>query len=239
MHYLYRITDILSGKVYIGQSSKETERWRQHRYFARQEEPIQYIHRAMKKYGVEHFVYEVIATCKTREDADETEIQLIKQYDSRNPMKGYNLAPGGDHAWNAGLPSEQQPMYGKHHSEESKKKISASNMGKEMPPHTDDWKKQASLWLTGRPCSEETKEKRSKSRIGILHSEDTKRQMSKSRMGKYVGENHPNSKLTWDIVKAMRDEYLSSGITYSQLATKYGLSRSTVSNILNNKAWVV
>jgi len=93
MHYLYRITDALNNKIYIGQSNKETERWRQHKYLARQNEPVQYIHRAIKKYGVENFTYEVIAQCLTQEDADETEILLIKQYDSRNKDKGYNVAP--------------------------------------------------------------------------------------------------------------------------------------------------
>ena len=117
MHYLYRIANTLNNKVYIGQSNKETERWRQHKYFARNPEITgQYIHRAMAKHGIDNFTYEVIATCQTQENADELEIILIKQYDSCNKEFGYNVAPGGDHVWNAGLPKEQQPMYGKKQS---------------------------------------------------------------------------------------------------------------------------
>src|ERR1017187_925056 len=100
MYYLYKIINMLNNKVYIGQSNKEKERWRQHKYYARQEKPIQYIHRAMAKYGIENFAYEVIAACVTQVDTDEIETQLIKQYDSRNKSYGYNIAPGGNASWN-------------------------------------------------------------------------------------------------------------------------------------------
>ena len=167
----------------------EKRRWSAHRAYAKQDKPIQYVHRAMKKYGVANFIYEVIATCRTQEDADETEIQLIKQYDSRNKEYGYNVAPGGAHAWNAGLPSEQRPMYGKHHTEESKKKSSLSNIGVEHPKHTEEWKQQSSAWLTGRPVSEETKQKISDTQKGKPRWTDEQRQqMSFDRKGRKHSE---------------------------------------------------
>ena len=96
MYYLYIITDKLNNKVYIGQTINEKRRWRAHKSFAKNPEQTgQYIHRAMAKYGINNFIYEIIATCRTQEGADETEKQLIKQYDSRNPIKGYNVAPTG------------------------------------------------------------------------------------------------------------------------------------------------
>jgi hypothetical protein len=49
----------------------------------------------MSKYGVDNFVFEPIATCKTQEDTDEVESLLIIQYDSRNKNKGYNSRIGG------------------------------------------------------------------------------------------------------------------------------------------------
>lgn len=95
MHYLYRITNQLNGKIYIGQSNNK-RRWSQHLYFAKYPERTgQYIHRAMAKYGASNFVYEVIASCRTQDDANETEDILIKQYDSRNKERGYNLNAGG------------------------------------------------------------------------------------------------------------------------------------------------
>lgn len=97
MHYLYRITNLLNQKVYIGQSNQEKERWRQHKYYSRYPEKTrQYVHRAMAKYGINNFIYEVIACCKTQDEANLTEDILIDQYDSKNVNKGYNIASGGN-----------------------------------------------------------------------------------------------------------------------------------------------
>src|ERR1035437_8468211 len=121
MHYLYKITDTLNNKVYIGQTVNEKRRWCAHKLFAKNPEKTgQYIHRAMSKYGIDNFTYEVIACCKNQEDTDETEIQLIEQCQSRNKKFGYNLAPGGGFIWQSGLPPHMYPMYGKHHTEAHK-----------------------------------------------------------------------------------------------------------------------
>jgi group I intron endonuclease len=188
MIYLYKITNQLNGKVYIGQSNKEKERWRQHKYFGRNPDKTnQYIHKAMNKYGIDNFTYEVICTSLTQEDANEAEKQLIIQYDSRNKEKGYNLAPGGDSAWNTGLPAEQQPMYGKHHSEDSRKKISESNIGK-LNPHSDEWREKASKAHKGRPKTEEWKKKISQSNLGVKRSLDTRQAMSEAKLGSKLSE---------------------------------------------------
>lgn len=143
MQYLYIIQNILNGKLYIGQTNDPSRRWTFHKTMSRCNQ-IQYIHRAMAKHGIKNFVFKVIATCCTQEDADFTETQLIVQYDSRNKKIGYNLAPGGDVAWNKNLPKEQQPMYGKNHSEESKRKISESQKGIAKPKPSEETKRKMS-----------------------------------------------------------------------------------------------
>jgi len=214
MHYLYKITNTLNNKVYIGQSNKENERWRQHKYFARQDEPIQYIHRAMKKYGVEYFVYEVIAMCRTQKDADETEILLIKSHDSRNKKYGYNVASGGDHAWNAGLPSEQQPMYGKKQSEHFKQRMSEVHSGK-IAPHTEQWRIDMSKKMTGRKIAWADK-------ISAAQS----------------GDKGPHARLTWEIVNQLRKDH-QEGLTQKQISQKYDLGTGHVCNIINYKIWKI
>jgi group I intron endonuclease len=149
MFYLYTIKNVTDSKVYIGQTVRPERRWSQHKVYAQHVLPIQYIHRAIAKHGIENFVFEIIAVCKTQENADYVEEELIKQYDSRNKDKGYNVAPGGKHAWNVGLPSELQPMFGRHHSEESKKKSSSSNTGKKKP-HSRQWSSKISKIMVGR-----------------------------------------------------------------------------------------
>jgi len=158
MHYIYKITDTLNNKVYIGQSNKETERWRQHKYFARQDEPIQYVHRAMKKYGVENFIYEVIDFAENQWQADCLEINYVNQYNSRNKEKGYNISRGGDAAWNRGLPKEQQPMYGKKQSELFKQRMLEVHRGKTVI-HSEEWKEQMSKIMMGHEVSDLTRKK--------------------------------------------------------------------------------
>jgi len=112
MHYLYRIINQLNNKIYIGQTKHQKNRWMAHKSYAKHPERTkQYIHSAMAKYGADNFVYEIIATCQTQEDANEIESLLIAQYDSRNNKFGYNVKPGG---LSAG------------HSEETKQKLSKS-----------------------------------------------------------------------------------------------------------------
>jgi group I intron endonuclease len=254
MHYLYKITNTLNNKVYIGQSNKETERWRQHKYYSKLENPVQYISRAMKKYGVDNFTYEVIAQCLSQKDADETEIELIKQYDSQNKEFGYNVAPGGDHSWNAGLPKEQQPMYGKKQSEHQKQRMSEVHSGK-IVIISEETKQKISKSLIGhsvsdkvllalddynknRTFTEETRIKMSESQTGRVHSEITKSKMSSTRKGKYTGENSSQSKINWNTVTSIRVEYSLGNISQAKLAKKYKVSATLISLIVNNKIWI-
>ena len=63
--YIYKITNQINGKVYIGQTSKidPTKRWNEHRHAVidpdQRERPL---YRAMRKYGIDNFKFEVIET---------------------------------------------------------------------------------------------------------------------------------------------------------------------------------
>lgn len=250
MFYLYKITNQLSQKVYIGQSNKETERWRQHKYFSRQEKPIQYIHRAIAKYGVENFTYEVIAMCKKEDDVDELETQLIKQCDSQNKLYGYNIAPGGETPWNRGLPREQQPMFGKKQSEFFLKRMSEVHTGK-LAPHSQEWKDNMSKTMKGREItwsdkivetrksngsytiSENEKNRLRTMNIGKILSQDHKKKISDSNSG----DKSNSAKLTWSIVEAIRLDRKNYKMNYKQLGEKYSVDKTTIGCIIRNETW--
>ena len=67
------------------------------------------------------------------------------------------------------------PMYGKHHSEETKHKISESHKG-------------LNIWSKGKCLSDETKRKLSEALKGKHHSEETKHKMSESHKGKHLSD---------------------------------------------------
>jgi hypothetical protein len=91
---IYKITNLINGKVYIGQTTqKVAQRWIDHCCLK------QYKHRsalreAIRKYGKESFKIETLNTVSSLEEANDLEISLISQYDCIAP-KGYNLALGG------------------------------------------------------------------------------------------------------------------------------------------------
>ena len=88
--YIYKITNKVNGKSYIGQTRYTIEfRWRQHIH----KKDNTYFHNAIKKYGVDNFIVEKLEECNI-EDLNEKEIYYIAKY---NTFKdGYNLTIGGD-----------------------------------------------------------------------------------------------------------------------------------------------
>ena len=266
MYYIYAIQNKSDLKVYIGQTVNPKRRWCDHKWLSKNK-PEQYIHRAMIKYGIENFIFTIIDTAEDGYKANELEIDWINWFKSRNNDYGYNIAPGGNDPWNRGLPSEQQPMYGKHHTETSKKQISESNMGKIIPNHTDEWKLNQSKIMTGRIITDEwkekiaiankgktvfkeTKQKMSESAKGKIISDITKEKMSIAKLGKSIsditkekmsnsksGEKSNTSKLHNDLVIKIIEEYNSNQFTQQELALRYNVSNASINNLLNNKTW--
>lgn len=94
---IYKYQNLVNGKIYIGQSKDITRRKKDHASralndFSTNSEYNSPLHRAMRKYGIENFSFEVIEECKASE-LNEREIFWISYYDAQN--SGYNLSPGG------------------------------------------------------------------------------------------------------------------------------------------------
>ena len=51
------------------------------------------------------------------------------------------------------------------------------------------------------------------------------------------GEGHPNSKLTEQNVRDIRDDRVFDGTPYRKLASKYGVSYRAISNIIHRRSW--
>lgn len=92
--YLYRITNSINQKIYIGQTIDPNSRWRAHKKRSTFDEPKQVIHHAIKKYGSDVFEFETIACSLNQDDANWMEETLIQQYQSLAPT-GYNIESGG------------------------------------------------------------------------------------------------------------------------------------------------
>ena len=89
-YVVYKHTNLINGKVYIGQSCDYLDRWRcgGKNYF----QCIKF-YNAIKKYGWDNFSHEVIYADLSKEEADDKEKSMIIKYNSIED--GYNLKSGG------------------------------------------------------------------------------------------------------------------------------------------------
>ena len=119
---IYKITNLTNGMCYVGQAVSHIlnhNRYRPYGHegrfrchvseaFSTKKYQCHYLNNAIKKYGVEDFVVELIECCEMV-DSNDREIHYIKLFDSLFP-KGYNLKNGGSVFT---------------HTEESKKRVSS------------------------------------------------------------------------------------------------------------------
>ena len=84
---------------------------------------------------------------------------------------------------------ENNPMYGKYHSTEAKKKNSEAHKGKK---HSEESKKKMSESHKGKPKTEEWKNKIGEAHKGKKRSEETRNRISEAKKGHLVSEEQKN-----------------------------------------------
>ena len=92
MSHIYKITNLINGKIYVGKSLHPKDD-----YYG---SGLQ-ITGALAKYGKENFSKTILEECTT-DNLDTQEIMWIEKLDARNPAVGYNISiggTGGNHYW--------------------------------------------------------------------------------------------------------------------------------------------
>lgn len=120
---IYKITNRINGKIYIGQTIRTLEkRWKQHCFPSSTNRCVA-LANAINKYGESNFIIEELFRCDLLEELNELEQICIKYYNSLAP-NGYNLRTGGS---KNSLPSEI-----------TRKKQSIAKLGKIYGPRKED-----------------------------------------------------------------------------------------------------
>lgn len=115
MGYIYKITNKINNKLYIGQTKKDSieKRFQTHIRASRQElngkRKLTFFHFALIEYGSENFIIEALEEC---DDSilDEREKYWIEYYSSYMP-NGYNMTLGGQGLKETNLISQSKPVY--------------------------------------------------------------------------------------------------------------------------------
>lgn len=89
--YLYKITNLINNKVYVGITNDYKRRWREHKT---NHNPKSLIAKAIRKYGKENFSFDILDSGMSLEQSEIRETETIQLVGSLVP-NGYNISKGG------------------------------------------------------------------------------------------------------------------------------------------------
>ena len=106
MKKIYKITNAVNNKIYIGKTTNSLERrFAEHIGEAKRYQKCllekrnfgysSQLYPAMIKYGIDKFKIELLAQLDDSVNLEQKEIEFIQNYDSCNDAVGYNISPGG------------------------------------------------------------------------------------------------------------------------------------------------
>lgn len=232
MFTIYKATNTVNGKVYIGQTV-ESLNDRIGGHITKVNNGSCYcFHNAIRKHGVDVFTWEAICFCSSKAEANKKESEFIIIFSSKVPT-GYNMTDGGEGTLGC-RPSKEtraklskaQKMFiqrtgkinflGMKHTPESRAKITTAQLGKKRGPHSAKHKENIRAALQGRKLTEEQKLKISKSLTGIIVSEEARINISNAHKGlKHSDIAKENMKKAWLIRKQKSSSghgYLKNGL---------------------------
>jgi group I intron endonuclease len=217
---IYKIEINGLDRFYIGSSVDFSKRRTHHLNMLRRGSHMNiHLQRVYDKYGEESFSFVILEECE-QDLILSREQYWIDKYDFDNLI---NICPtAGENNPMYGMKGELSPNWGKKHSEETKKKISDSNKGKECY-----WKGKE------RPNHSERMKGENNPFYGKKHSEESLnkiREAARTRKSK-------NYKINLDIAREIRYRYINEKITVTKLAKEYGLSRKYCGELIRGKYW--
>lgn len=243
-YYIYKFTNKKNGNIYIGVTKDINARFKSHQ--SRSKSKDSRLNRAILKYGIDNFLFEIIDGHKNIDIAKKQETGWIGQYkDSGYEL--YNISRGG-------------ACY----DEESIERMKKANTGWIMPQEQRD---KISKNTKGIPKSEITKQKMSKAATGKKKSEEARKNMSiaqkanpnRFEQARYAGSCSKGAIRTQEFKDNLREIFKGEGSTSAILTEKqvieilkiskntklsqreigllYGVDRRTINQIVNNKRW--
>jgi group I intron endonuclease len=181
MKGIYKITNLINGKTYIGQTDRLNYREREHFYrLENNTHHNEHLQRAFLKYGKNNFKFEII---EETEDLDNREIFWINEHGGINSDLNYNLKDPLNKKWSEYVKikhgkqmlGEDNPNFGRKWTQEQKDTASKKKLGISLEE------------LLGEEKAKLAKENMRKGQLGRNHSDEVKDKIRKAN----EGENNP------------------------------------------------
>jgi group I intron endonuclease len=206
MGYIYKISNRVTSKSYIGYTDDPVQRWEAPRH----NQGSTLVFNAIKKYGLENISFEVIA-----EDSIDNEDRYIQEHNTMAP-NGYNLTPGGSLPPNHKGKSYED-IYGTQANEQRfKRQIKQKQAGGYGPvKHTEETKRKISEALSGE----------NNPMYGRKHSKETIAKI-KENLPDTSGANNSTAK-KWKLTSPEGIEHYAHG-NLREKCEELGLSFATV-----------
>lgn len=212
---IYKITNKINAKWYIGQSNDIERRWREHKNCGiNKSKNTEYpLYRAIRKYGIDNFEFEILEECHLEEL-----LKLEQRY--------YDHFISGRNTYNQCYPNIS-PTTGVPRSEAVRKILREKGqlrVGKLSPNY-------------GRKWSPEVKQRQRKAKLGKVTSEETKLKIRNSLKGTRTGVKNTMAKLTDEAVYSIRISKIR-GLSYMSVYVKYNyISKATFNDVWVGKSW--
>ena len=214
---IYKITNTMNGRVYIGQSCSIENRIAAHRrYLVRGAHDNTRLQRAWNKYGAESFTFEILEVVNDNEDLTSREQFWIDTFNASG-AGGYNMCPAAG------------SCKGYRHTKES----IARRIGKKP------WNKGMRGQYKLRPATQERKSKIGNAQMGEKNhnfGKQTPPEVKAKIRSALAGEKCYLAKLDDNKVRDIKIALLN-GEVGAELARKYGVANAQISSIKHGKTW--
>lgn len=186
---VYLITNEMSGKAYVGRvTGSLTQRWREHLRDASKGLGF-YLHKAIRKYGADHFTLQVLENCHSELELDAAERKWIALLGTAFPAFGYNLTVGGNGGRIPGSETRRRrgtALRGRVRSREHCYRIGSALRGRRYPDRivSTETRRKLAEGQCRRRLLEKIGQRPPDPRWGKKLSKETCHRMSRSRQGK-------------------------------------------------------
>lgn len=234
---IYMVINKINDKKYIGQAKDINKRFKAH-HLSDYKNPNNCcyntkFYQALRKYGIDNFDVVILALCPV-EQLDKLETEYIAKFDTYK--NGYNSTLGGQN-WSDNIHSEETELK-RQKTREQNQSLKGENHPRAKMTNQEVINVRQ-RYINGEPMDEIYNDYKER-----YPNKDTFKRIVLGETYKDVGNiptksqiKHTNAKLTEQQVREIRERYAAEKISYAKLGEEYGISSSSIYQIIKRKTY--